>query len=273
MENTDVPKGMTYRQAARKAVAMCISDFAAKGVRPDSFMVSLGLRRGTSRSQVEELAKGFREAAELWGVRMVGGDTNEARELVVDCVMVGFGSKVVGREGARPGDRLVVTGTFGLQPAGLMIMRGRVVSNSKFRRAAVESVLAPEPSLETGLALGRYLTAGMDSSDGLARSLHTLAAMSGVGFELDSLPFGDGVKQFARKNGLDAEGLVLSGGEEYVVVGTVKPGDLAKAEEAVQRAGGRLLAIGRTTNHRGEVVLKSAGQKKRIPDRGWTHLG
>ncbi|MDG6954849.1 MAG: thiamine-phosphate kinase, partial [Nitrososphaerota archaeon] len=44
VEHTDVPAGMTYRQAARKAVAMCVSDFASKGVRPDSFMVSLGLR-------------------------------------------------------------------------------------------------------------------------------------------------------------------------------------------------------------------------------------
>ena len=46
VEHTDVPPGMTYRQAARKAVAMCVSDFAAKGVKPDSFMVSLGLKNG-----------------------------------------------------------------------------------------------------------------------------------------------------------------------------------------------------------------------------------
>jgi thiamine-monophosphate kinase len=119
VENTDVPPGMDYRQAARKVVAMCVSDFAAKGVRPDSFMVSLGLRRGTTKEQVDQLGKGFRDAEKEWGVQMVGGDTNEANQLVMDCAMVGFAKRIVGRRGARPGDALVVTGPFGCHQPGL----------------------------------------------------------------------------------------------------------------------------------------------------------
>jgi len=121
VQHTDVPSGMTLRQAARKAVAMCVSDFAAKGVRPDSFMVSLGLVRGVTRAEVNELASGFRDAQREWGVRMVGGDTNEANELVIDCAMVGFAKKIVRRGGATPGEVAVVTGPFGYPPAGLMI--------------------------------------------------------------------------------------------------------------------------------------------------------
>ena len=78
VEHTDVPRGMTSRQAARKAVAMCVSDFAAKGVKPDSFMVSLGLRQGVTQEEVGGLALGFRDAEKEWEVRMVGGDTNES---------------------------------------------------------------------------------------------------------------------------------------------------------------------------------------------------
>jgi len=272
VEGTDVPKGMTYRQAARKAVAMCVSDFAAKGVRPDSFMVSLGLRRGTSSADVKGLARGFRDAASEWGVRMVGGDTNESKELVIDCAMLGFAERVVERGGARPGDILVAAGTFGLPPAGLRILGERARSSAAFRRRAVKSVLYPNPSLEVGLALAPRLTSSMDSSDGLARSIHTLADMSGVGFELDSVPASPGVGAFARANDLDFERMVWAGGEEYVVVGTLKKRDLAPAAVEVRKAGGTLLAIGRATRSR-EVVLRRSGLDKPIPDEGWTHLG
>jgi thiamine-monophosphate kinase len=272
VEGTDIPRRMTYRQAARKAVAMCVSDFAVKGVRPDSFLVSLGLRRGTTRAQVEGLARGFRDASGEWGVRMVGGDTNESKELVIDCAMLGFAQKVVERRGARPGDLLVVTGTFGLPPAGLRILGDRARSSADFRNRAVKSVLYPNPSLRVGLALAPRLTSSMDSSDGLARSIHTLARTSGVGFELDSVPAGPGVGAFARANDLDFERLVWAGGEEYVVVGTVRRKDLTPAAKAVRKAGGTLLAIGRATRSR-KVVLKKGRLEKPIPDEGWTHLG
>jgi thiamine-monophosphate kinase len=273
VESTDVPRGMDYRQAARKAVAMCVSDFAAKGVRPDSFMASIGLRRGTSQGQVDLLAKGFKDAQDEWGVRMVGGDTNEAGQLIVDCVMVGFAKRIVGRSGARPGDLLVVTGHFGLPPSGLRIMAGGMKAGKRFRGAAVRSVTKPAPQLEVGLALSRHLTSSMDSSDGLSRSVHTLAEASGVGFEIDRLPAADGTVRFAEQNGLSLRGLVMAGGEEYAIVGTVRPGRLGAASKAAGAAGGRLIAIGRATRDTGKVTLKEGRSWTRVPDEGWTHLG
>src|SRR5271155_3693964 len=104
---TDVPQGMSWEMAARKAVAMCVSDFAAKGVRPEAFMVSLGLPKGVSKGQVERLGSGFADASREWGARLVGGDTNEAEGLVVDCSMVGFSKKIVKRDTALVGDYVV----------------------------------------------------------------------------------------------------------------------------------------------------------------------
>jgi thiamine-monophosphate kinase len=271
VEHTDVPRGMTYREAARKAVAMCVSDFAAKGVRPDSFMVSLGLRRGVTQAQVNQLGLGLGDAEQEWGVHLVGGDTNEAEELVIDCAMVGFAGRLVTRGGASPGDVLVVTDTFGYQPAGLKILSGSAKSHPKFRKRAELSVLRPKPNLRVGLALAPYLTSGMDSSDGLARSVHTLAKQSGVGFELNLLPMGEGVKEFARANGLNAEELVLEGGEEYAIVGTVRGSKLSEARKEAERAGGQLLAIGRAIGSP-KIILRTGSRSKRIRNRGWTHL-
>jgi len=272
VESTDVPPGMDYRQAARKAVAMCVSDFAAKGVRPDSFMVSLGLKRGTTQKQVDGLAAGFRDAEEEWGVRMVGGDTSEAKELVVDCAMMGFETRIVERKGARAGDILVVTGPFGYPPAGLKIMINGARAERSFRAKALKSVSRPTPNLEVGLSLSRYLTSSMDSSDGLARCLHVLAEASGVGFELDRMPVAEGVESFANENGLLLQDLVMAGGEEYVIVGTVSPEGFSAAARAAKTAGGDLITIGIATREKGRVSLRTGKSMRIIGDWGWTHL-
>lgn len=271
MEHTDVPPGMTYRQAARKAVAMCVSDFAAKGVRPDSFMASLGLKKGVTQEQVDALGDGFRDAEREWKVHLVGGDTNEAEELVIDCAMLGFATRVVPRGGSSPGDVLVVAGRFGYTSAGLEILTKSAKAEPNFQKRATESVLQPTPELRLGLALAPYLSSAMDSSDGLARSLFTLAKASGVGFELTSLPAADGVEEFASSNGLESDGLVLQGGEEYVLVGTVRRRKLDAARRAAKRAGGELLEIGRATRS-GKVELLAEGGRREIKDEGWTHL-
>ena len=271
MEHTDIPAGMTYRQAARKAVAMCVSDFAAKGARPDSFAVSIGLERGVSQEQVDALASGFRDAEKVWGVLLVGGDTNEAKELVIDCAMVGFAKRLVARSGARPGDVLVVTEPFGYPPAGLRVLEGSAAAAAQFGKRARASVLEPTPSLEVGMALAPFLTSAMDSSDGLARSLHTLASESKVGFEVTELPVARGVRSFATANGLSVEELVLQGGEEYAIVGTIPKGRVGGARAAVRRARGALLEIGVATES-GEIALNIGRNRRPIRDAGWTHL-
>ena len=272
VEHTDVPPGMTYRQAARKAAAMCVSDFAAKGARPDSFMVSLGVRRGVTRGQVEGLAEGFRDAERERKVHLVGGDTNESKELVIDCVMLGFARRRVPRDGASPGDSLVVTGRFGYTRAGLGILGRSARASPSFGEKATASVLMPTPNLRVGVALAPFLTSAIDSSDGLARSIHTLARASRVGFELTSLPAADGLDEFASANGLDADALVLEGGEEYLVVGTVRKQKLGAARRAALRAGGELLEVGTANPDAGSVGRLVDGSRRPVRDEGWTHL-
>ena len=133
-------------------------------------------------------------------------------------------------------------------------------------------MLRPSPNLEAGIALAPYLNSSLDSSDGLARSLHIIADAGGVGIELNSLPAGRGVATFARVNTLDLERLVLTGGEEYVVVGTLTPDSLGRARRALDRVRGELVVIGRVTNRRGEVTLQEGRMIKPIGDEGWTHL-
>src|SRR5713226_9256192 len=88
--STDVPPGMTLGQAARKAVVAKVSDFAAKGVQPRGLLVSLGLAPPVSRSIVNEIASGLEKGAREYHCRIIGGDTSETDDLVIDCVGFGF---------------------------------------------------------------------------------------------------------------------------------------------------------------------------------------
>ena len=89
---------------------------------------------------------------------------------------------------------------------------------------------------------------------------------------MTALPVGPGVDRFARKNGLSTEQLVLEGGEEYAIVGTIKRARLPLAKTAVRRAGGELIEIGRATSRKVEVKLRVKGLNRQIRDEGWTHL-
>lgn len=268
VSKTDVPAQMTHRQAARKAVAMCVSDFAAKGVEPQSYLVSLGLPRGFPDDGVVQLSKGFKDASTEWNLKLLGGDTNEASDLVVDCVMLGFTRKFVPRSGAKAGQYVVVSGYFGYSPSGLRILDG-ASADPTFKKKAVQSVLEPKPKLQLGVALSKYLSSSIDSSDGLAICLHTIASMSGVGIMVKELPCRDELVRFAERNGLSFEELVLHGGEEYEIVGTIEKNLIGKASQAAKSLGSELVVIGETTDRKGRVEMLGG---REIEKRGWKHF-
>jgi thiamine-monophosphate kinase len=265
---TDVPPGMTYRQVGRKAVAMCVSDFASKGVEPLAFMVSLGIPRKMRSGDIRSLAAGFGDGIDEWGPHLIGGDTNESDDIVVDCILAGFAEHYVGRDGARPGDLVVVTGDFGTTSAGLRIILEKAKSEPDFRRIAVKNVYMPAPRLQLGLGLRGMLSSAMDSSDGLAICLHSLAEASGVGFRLDTLPYAKALEGFAALNDYRLEELVLFGGEEYEIVGTIPKDRLSAARKVARTLKSELRVIGE--------VVPGSGVKTRddkvVQKKGWVQL-
>jgi thiamine-monophosphate kinase len=278
VESTDIPRGMEAWQAARKSIVSCISDLAAKGVKPHAAVISLGIPNSYSMRQpyIEGLAEGFSIASKEFGVKIVGGDTNEAGELVIDCSMIGFSTfKIPTRSGAKPGDYVIVSGAFGFAPAGLVILLQNAaitVSNdisSTFRKHAVKSVLEPCPRQSFGLALARYFSSSIDSSDGLAVSLYELASRSkGVDIIIYTIPSVKGLDRFAQENTLDKHELVFHGGEEYEIVATISPTKIRKAEVAARKAGVGLHVIGRVQKGSGNVF---AGNRI-LENRGYMHL-
>lgn len=272
---TDVPRGMSLWQAARKAVVMNISDFAAKGAEPTALLVSIGLPRNFTQKDVEEIARGLNTGAQEYGAYVVGGDTSEASDLIVAISLFGTAKRkeLILRSGAKAGDIVAVTGFFGKTAAGLRLLSDGHAASKGMREVLLRSVCMPNARLCEGLSLCRSgaLSASIDSSDGLAWSLHELARISGVGFVIDNVPVADEVRRFAEFNGLDPFELALYGGEEYELVVTVKPKRWVDAERAVNSVGGHLILIGKATRDR-EVLLDVNGEKSPIAYRGWEHF-
>jgi thiamine-monophosphate kinase len=275
--STDIPRGMEAWQAARKSIVSCVSDLAAKGVRPHAAVISLGIPNSYSmlRPYIEGLAEGFAIASKEFGVKIVGGDTNEASELVIDCSMIGFSTfKVPTRSGAKPGDYVIVSGPFGFAPAGLAILLQNTITVSSsnsvtFRKHAVKSVLEPYPRQSFGLALARYFSSSIDSSDGLAVSLYELASHSEeVDIIIYNIPFVEGLDEFAQENSLDKNELVFHGGEEYEIVATISPTTISQAEAAARKAGVNLHVIGRVEKGSGKVFARN----RLLENRGYMHL-
>lgn len=272
---TDVPRDMSLWQAARKAVVMNVSDFAAKGVQPIAALVSVGLPESLVRRDIDEIARGLNTAARQYGAYVIGGDTGEASDLIISISLFGTTErkKLMLRSGAKPGDIVAVTGFFGKTAAGLRLLMDGYAASHDLLDVLLSSVYMPQARLKEGLALsGSHAVSGStDSSDGLAWCLHEIARMSGVGFSISGLPIADEVRRFAEFNRLDAFELALYGGEEYELVVTVNPRLWSDAEVAVEGVGGRLLPIGKVTRNR-HVILDVDGEKRVIEARGYEHF-
>lgn len=273
VEETDIPPGMTLRQAARKAVVMNISDFAAKGVKPRALLVSLGLPSDTTEKDVEELSKGLNDGVREYDTYLIGGDTGEAPCLIICCMVFGvsLNETLITRSGAKPGDILAVTGPFGKSAAGLKMLIERFEIEG--HNSLLEAVYFPKALLNEGCTLAKtgIVSSSIDSSDGLAVSLHELRKMSHVGFTLTEVPIAEEVVKFANRYKLDALELALYGGEEYELVVTVKQGCLDKAQKALYGVGGKLIVIGKATKDQ-RIILRKNGFEKNILYRGWEHF-
>ena len=270
--STDIPPGMTDLEAGRKAVVAAVSDFAAKGVQPQALMVSIGMPRPAHATRVREIALGLDQAAREYNCTIIGGDTNQAEDLVVDIAGVGTvnPNRLIRRNGARPGDIVAVTGFFGKSAAGLKILTSKRKINSSIYRSLIRAVRRPKARLAEGIALAKTgrVTSSIDSSDGLALSLHQMARASNVGIRLDTLPIAPEVESFAKAFSQSAIDLALYGGEEYELVVTMRPAWFGALKRHVRS----LLKIGAVGPANQGLTAMHNGRLIEIEQRGWEHF-
>ena len=188
VESTDLPPGMKLEDAARKSIVSCVSDFAAKGVKPIFGIISLTIPKRFSRSNIESLAKGFQNAAKEFRLKILGGDTNEGKELVINFSLFGVTKKIVSRKGAKINHVVITSGPFGYTGAGLSILLKNKKYSKKFGAKAKGAVFKPNCRLMFGLKNKNYFSSSMDSSDGLSTTLNEMSSQSKKRFVITRMP-------------------------------------------------------------------------------------
>ena len=274
---TDFPDGMSPWQMGWMSAAVNFSDIAAMGGKPLGILTAIGMPADTEISFVEELAKGIRACAEFCETTVIGGDMDTHEELTITGTVLGRmkKSRVLKRSGAKPGDLVCVTGYAGSAGAGLEILQSKQRGVEEADKPLIKSLLEPVPRTKEArkLAASGSVTSMMDTSDGLAMSLHDLAKASHVGFKIreNTLPILPEVRDFASAHKNNPEKLLelaLYTGGDFELLFTITPERLKKVQNIC-----KLSIIGECTKYDEGIWLERPdGRTVPVERRGYQQL-
>lgn len=213
---------LSPREIGHRALASALSDLAAMAAEPGEAYLLLGLTAGTEPETALGIAEGAQALASRHRVQILGGDVTRAAALTVSFTVTGWAEDpgaLVGRDGARPGDLVVVTGALGAAGAGLALLDGRAMPVAGVDEAALRTRYAcPEPRLEFGHELAAAgATAMIDLSDGIGTDAGHLARRSAATIELSlaALPLAPGVSEIAAQLDVEPAVFAATAGEDY----------------------------------------------------------
>ena len=264
-----------------KALAVNLSDLAAKGAKPEGFVLTLALPRGWTEGWLADFAAGLARMAEAAGCPLIGGDTvSTSGPLTLSITAFGTvpAGRMVRRSGAKPGDIVLVSGSIGDGALGLKVhgpdkpgwVAGLGVDDRAF---LADRYLHPQPRHALADALQRHASAAMDVSDGLVGDLSKLLEASGVGAEIDlgEVPLSGAARAALMAVPALAE-LAWTGGDDYEILCTASEVEFPSLAAAAQAAGLGLARIGRVTAEAGTVRYSDAGRPRSFARGSFVHF-
>lgn len=264
---------------ARKMLRQNLSDLAAKGAKPLGYLMTTAFDESVDESWVAKFTEGLAQDQAEFDIALWGGDTTATPgPLALTATLIGSvpAGRTIRRSGARPGDRILVTGTIGDGLFGLAAHRGELGDLAEpARRLLAQRYVLPQPRL----ALGRMLAeqalahAGLDVSDGLAADLAHICEASGCGatVEVATVPLSNPVAELVAAD----PGLIesaLAGGDDYELLLAVPQMNVAGVVEAARKAGTAITNIGTFTASSGMHFIDRDGQSLALKTQGFTHF-
>jgi thiamine-monophosphate kinase len=266
---------------AHKALAVNISDLAAKGAGPAGFLLTLALPDGWTEPWLEAFSNGLADAARAFACPLLGGDTvRSAGPLWISITAIGQvpSGGMVRRTSARPGHRICVTGTIGDAALGLALHRGSAdpalaglsLDDKKY---LVERYLYPRPRLAVANTLRKHAAAAMDISDGLAGDLAKMMRAGGTSAEVETarIPLSPAARAAVAANP-DLMDQIVTGGADYEVLCAVPEDRLASFLAETLALGAPATPIGIVTVGEGLPVFRSSGGEHRYEQGAYQHF-
>jgi thiamine-monophosphate kinase len=265
-----------------KALAVNLSDLAAKGAKPYVYLLALSLPCEPSAPWLEAFASGLGELQESAAICLVGGDTTATPgPLSITITVLGLvphGHAVL-RLGAKQGDRLYASGTIGDAHLGLRVLKQPGLGRSwgfteEETEFVVERYRRPQPRNDLTLLVRNFASAAIDVSDGLVGDAEKLARVSHVGalIEATRIPFSAAARKALEREPQLLEALI-AGGDDYEIVAAVPEANAASFETEARAKGMSMTMIGRLEGPAGEArVLGPGGHALKLGPKGFAHF-
>lgn len=257
IESRHFPKNMSYYQMGFKAVTVNVSDIAAMAAEPVGFLLSLAVPQDLYFDSFKEIIRGVGDACRYYSIPLIGGDLNEASEIIITGTALGVCEKALMKDTYSEGDLICLTDRIGLAALGFNLEGDNIYT---------EKALKPYARLKEGLCLKNIATSATDITDGLASELHTIKK-EGYGFMIyeDKLEITGEFLEISKKLDLNYLDLVLHVGEDFELLFTVDKKNLDKIDF-------EYLIIGEVnTTGKVELTLENS-EVVEIENKGYEHL-
>jgi len=262
---------------ASKALRVNLSDLAAKGAKPLGFLLSLALPKEIGDDWLADFAQGLRGDAVLFACPLFGGDTDRTPGPAMISIAM-FGSvpegTMVRRAGAKPGDKVFVSGTIGDAALGLAVRGGTDWKlDPAHRQHLLSRYLLPQPRNALAEAVRTHASAAMDVSDGLAGDFAKLCRVSQVAADVDVslVPLSDAAKVVIAQDAGQLE-TALTGGDDYEVLCTVPADKVASFRAAAQSANVAVTEIGAIKAGEGARFMGAGGKALTFKRAAFSHF-
>jgi len=233
IEGVHIPIGTDVSIQARRSILRALSDLATFGSKPLCVFSSVNIPNSFVNKDFDKIADGFRKALIEYDIFLAGGDTTSypGPPIFTITALGDNGAKKVGRNGAKKGDLIVVSGEIGDSFIGLQLLQNNIEVSFEEDKTLINKFLIPNPRIDIGKIIVNYATSIIDISDGLLADLDHICKNSNVGAEIyiKDIPFSIGAQNYINSNVFNHISLI-TGGDDYELLYTIDPKDINKID-------------------------------------------
>lgn len=258
IQSRHFPDNMSYFEMGFKAVTVNISDLAAMGSKPYAFLLAIAIPKNLAVDNFKEIIDGVLDACNFYDVPLIGGDTNEASEIIISGTALGLCDSPLMLDNYNKGDLIVITGSIGLAALGFNLKNHNNIYTNR--------ALKPIARINEGFKIKEAgATAATDITDGLASELYTMKK-EGFGFRIyeEMLDISDEYKEISKRFNLNYLDLILHIGEDFELLFTISKENIEKLDMDYK-------IIGEVTSTNTVEIVLLNGFIDKIENKGYEH--